>query len=398
MADTQPPVSKRAFIAEFEGLRGLLAAWVVFGHILLFSGFEYEDGWFGIIFSPVLGVYAFMMLSGFVIFAALDQRPTNWFNFMSRRFWRLFPVYVLCMGLAIVLFNMSTAVSNSNTLAIFGPENLERLDDVERNFGLYLAADATLLQCLLPRAWFPFAHESFLPPTWSLTIEWLFYLVAPLLILLVKSAKKITVGAIVAAGLMLIYFGSEHFTNWNYSFNLGNAFYFLTGIGSYYVWKHLPERRHCVLTKIAFWGGLAAAVVLLNLPYKIWIATMVVVLYSRVHSDRFFVLELPRQILTSKPLQFLGRTSYVTYLLHWIIIELVLFWVMQFAPEVNNRFVLATICTLFVFPLTYIFSHVIHENFEMPMMQVSKRWREERNLKTAPADSRQIRLTHSLDR
>ena len=271
------------FIPEFEGLRGLLAAWVVFGHILLFSGFSYQDGWFGVLFSPVLGVYAFMMLSGFVISAALDQRPSTWTAFMTRRFFRLFPVYIFCLLLAIVLFDMSVFISQSATLAQFGPENLERLNNVEANFGLYLMADATLLQCLLPSFWYPYATETFLPPTWSLTIEWLFYMVAPFLIWMLKRKPRLAAVSI-AAGLLLLTVFSEPFAAWNYSFSIDNAFHFLTGIGSYYLWKNLPNRRNCFWTKIAFWSVMAVAFLALNLPYKIWIAMMAVILYPRIHS------------------------------------------------------------------------------------------------------------------
>ena len=245
--------SKRAFVAEFEGLRGILAAWVVFGHVLLFSGFTYQDGWFGVVFSPVLGVYAFMMLSGFVITAALDQRPTTWLEFMKRRFFRLFPAYAFCLGLAIILFNVSMSISRSPTLATFGPENLERLSDVESHFGVYLAADATLLQCLLPRAWFPYAHESFLPPTWSLTIEWLFYMVAPFMILGIRKNRFNAAVVIVTAVLLVGVFGAG-LSEWNRSFHIGNALHFLTGIGSYYLWKHLPHRKHSSIAKVLFWA------------------------------------------------------------------------------------------------------------------------------------------------
>lgn len=364
----------RAFVAEFEGLRGVLAAWVVFGHILLFSGFTYQDGWFGIVFSPVLGVYAFMMLSGFVITAALDQRPTSWFEFMKRRFFRLFPTYALCMALAIVLFNVSISISRSPALATFGPENLERLTDVQGNFGFYLLADATLLQCLLPRGWFPYAHESFLPPTWSLTIEWLFYMVAPFMILGLRRNKIVGV-AIMIAGLAIVgWFGSA-LVEWNRSFHTGNAFHFLTGIGSYYLWKHLPHGRHDVLAKLVFWGLFLGGMIALSLPYKIWLTTMAIVLYDRVHKHELFFLEWPRRIMNSRPLQFMGRTSYVTYLLHWIVLEVVLFWLIQLAPEISDRVTLAIICTVAVFPITYVLSNLIHRNLELPMMELPKRWK-----------------------
>ncbi|QDV83737.1 acyltransferase family protein [Stieleria magnilauensis] len=367
---------RKKFIPEFEGLRGLLAAWVVFGHILLFCGFTYQDGWFGILFSPILGVYAFMMLSGFVITAALDQRPTTWLTFMSRRFWRLFPVYVFCMTLAIVAFNVSVNISSSSTLATFGQTNMSRLTDVDQHFGLYLVADATLLQCLLPRYLFPYAGESFLPPTWSLTIEWLFYMVAPLLLLLIKRSRPLAT-FVTGSFILGVYSLGPWMTEYiNQSFHVENVFHFLTGIGSYFIWKHMPERKGCLVSTVLFWTAVVGGMVLLNLPYKIWLATMAIVLYDRVHQRQLFFIERPRHLLTSKLVQFLGRISYVTYLLHWIVIEVILFWVIQFAPQLTDRFVLAFLCTAIGFPLTYAFSYVVHRCVENPMMQLPKRWAE----------------------
>ncbi len=367
--------TKSAFIPEFEGIRGLLAAWVILGHVLLVSGFTYQNGWFGILFSPVLGVYVFMILSGFVITAALDQRPTSWSNFMTRRFFRLFPTYAVCMLLAVVLFPASIQLAQSPSLATFGAADAERLVDVEKNFGLYLFADATLLQCLLPRVWFPGAHESFLVPTWSLTIEWLFYLVAPFIVWLIRCNKYL---AIVATILFLgvVWGGESWLTTINRSFHLGNAFHFSTGIGSYYLWKHLPEFRGNGLCKVAFWSVAASVFAFAGLPYKIWSSLLVLLLYRRLFSNEIFFLEWARRLLLSRPLQFLGERSYVAYLLHWNIITIVAFWTVSLLPELTDKYQIALVLLAVVYPLTYIVSDGLHRYLERPLTDLPKRWRK----------------------
>ncbi|QDV85292.1 hypothetical protein TBK1r_42710 [Stieleria magnilauensis] len=72
-------------------------------------------------------------------------------------------------------------------------------------------------------------------------------------------------------------------------------------------------------------------------------------------------------------MQFLGRTSYVTYLLHWVAIELALFGLLQVAPNMNNRFLLAVYCTLIVYPITYVASDLIHRYLELPVIRWAKR-------------------------
>jgi len=324
MNDRSVPVVSipQTHIAEFEGLRGLLAAWVVFGHILLFSGYTYQDGWFGIVFSPVLGVYAFMMLSGFVITGALNQRQEGWRRFMARRFFRLYPAYVFCLMLAIFCLHLSQFVSSSKLVATFGPHNLERLTDVESQLGTYLAFDMSLLQCLVPKWLYSNAHESFLPPTWSLSTEWLFYTVVPFWIWQLQRNAKLA-ACTICAFIAFVWLFASQLKDVNQAFHLGNVFHFLTGIGSYYLWKHLPQFRGRLQTAaiIGFWFCALIAIAVLNLPYKIWLLVMVAILYERVHSRRLIFIDWFRLFLTTPQLQFLGKISYSTYLVHWIVIE-----------------------------------------------------------------------------
>lgn len=360
-----------SYIKEFEGLRGLLAAWVVLGHILLLSGFEYQDGWFGILFSPVLGVYVFMILSGFVITATLDRNPTSWIEFMKRRTFRIFPVYLFCLFIAILLWPMSQAVSQSNVMSQFGPENMSRIDDVSQNFGLYLLFDLTLLQGLLPQSIFPFASESFLPPTWSLTLEWMFYLIAPFAVWLFRVRPKLGIFAAWIFVFGMFQF-SGFFHSWNKSFVVNNALYFLTGIASYYAWKRLPEQKDARLIKIAFWLFALTLFGLFHLPFKIWICMMVLILYPRFHHKKIRVLEGIRSLFCTKVTLFLGRTSYATYLFHWIAIEMVMFWIAQLFPETTNRYVLATVLIVTVYPMTYLVANWINKFIEVPMIEWSK--------------------------
>ena len=380
---SETPALKKTFIPEFEGLRGLLAAWVILGHILRVSGFDYQSGWFGIIFSPVLGVYVFMILSGFVITAALDQRPISWVDFMTRRFFRLYPTYAVCMLLAIILFPASIQLAQTPALSNFGAQDIARLADLEKNFGLYLLVDATLLQCLLPRNWFPAAHESFLVPTWSLTLEWLFYLIAPFLVWLIRRNKPTAI-ALAVLFLGLVWQGESFLTTINRSFNLGNAFHFLTGICSFYLWKHLPEFHFGWFNKTLFWIAVATTFVCLGLPYKIWICLLALLLYRRVHSFGILFLEWPRNLLLSRPLQRLGELSFAAYLLHWNLITVVSFWMIFFFPGLTSKYQIATFLLVLVYPLTYVSCCLLNRYLERPLMEFPKRWRNRSNVFMVP--------------
>lgn len=361
-------------LTEFEGIRGLLAAWVIFGHILLFSGYTYRDGLFGILFSPVLGVYVFMMLSGFVITYALDTRHVDWFAFMKRRFFRIYPIYALSIALAIASLGISQRVAEHFAPQHFAAENAERLAEVSQHFALYVGADALLLQTLLPRPIFPHAHETFLPPTWSLSLEWLFYLAMPFVLCLLRQSwpKRAFGLAAIAVVIALLH---DKVAVVSPSLCLANGSYFLCGIISYYVWRHLPEARgkYRWPALIAFWLVLGLGFASLGLSYKIWLGIMALLLYRRVHPKPIRVLEWNRWLLTTPPLQFLGRVSYSSYLLHWIVIENSLFLGISLFPQWEGRFELAIFCCLTAFPLTYAASHLAYKYIERPCIDLGTR-------------------------
>ncbi len=99
-------------ITELEGLRGLLAWWVVASHLLYFSGF-YDTklgGVLGLISRGHEAVDGFIILSGFVIFLLLDKGRNSYGVFLFRRFFRLFPVFILCFLAAVLVAPLAPAL------------------------------------------------------------------------------------------------------------------------------------------------------------------------------------------------------------------------------------------------------------------------------------------------
>src|SRR5689334_14475157 len=92
-------------IHELEGLRGLLAMWVFFSHIIAISGYEWAS--FRQPLQAVVtgsnAVDVFIILSGFVICMLLDGRRESYGRFVWRRFLRLYPIYFMCLLFAVAL-------------------------------------------------------------------------------------------------------------------------------------------------------------------------------------------------------------------------------------------------------------------------------------------------------
>ena len=167
-----------------EGLRGFLALYVVLDHTLEYSG--YVDELARPLFFLRAGRYAvdaFVILSGFVIFCLLDKRTEDYRSFVTRRFFRLYPVAILMFAVAVPvsllrLWNITHASAYSS------PEHIHSVTSTVHAWWAHWTWNTllhgTLLHGLVPDRVLPRASEAFLDPAWSISLEWQFYLVAPL--------------------------------------------------------------------------------------------------------------------------------------------------------------------------------------------------------------------------
>lgn len=81
-----------------DGLRGCLAVVVLAGHA------SNMHGYYALAAPSEIAVLMFFVLSGYVLARSWDGR---YFNFLARRFVRLWPVYALCLAAGYLLLNKS---------------------------------------------------------------------------------------------------------------------------------------------------------------------------------------------------------------------------------------------------------------------------------------------------
>jgi len=145
-------------------------SWIVGGgHVVWLAGYH------GII-QHNAGVYAvdgFIILSGFVIAQLLLTKNEPYGLYIFRRFMRLFPAFIVCLAIALLVrpFTFGTA-----------PSELLREASEYRYFWWHLGAHASLIHGLVPIAWLPQSQLAFLPPGWSISLEFQLYLLAPLVL------------------------------------------------------------------------------------------------------------------------------------------------------------------------------------------------------------------------
>jgi peptidoglycan/LPS O-acetylase OafA/YrhL len=184
------------------------------------------------------------------------------------------------------------------------------IDTAQAHLGWHLLSHVTMLHGLIPNPLFPDAGLTILGQAWSISIEWQFYLIAPLVIwLLRRGMAGIGGAALIAIGLVAMqkYTGLGD----NSGF-IGRAVgWFAIGIASYFAWMHRdrPNVRRLV----------ALGAVLL-VPYGMWRHEPGAIVWSVVMPTICGMLGRPGTVIARflcwQPVKALGDVSYSTYMVH----------------------------------------------------------------------------------
>ncbi len=304
-ANSQPPIQPKAFRYDINGLR----AWAVFAVVLYHFGVPGFAGGF-------VGVDVFFVISGFlmtgIIISGLERGNFSLWGFYLARARRIIPaLLVLCASLLILgwfwLPNADyTMLAGHVGTAVAFISNFK----FWREAGYFDAA----------------SHEKWLLHTWSLSVEWQFYILLPLGCLLLwhwfgKRGVKL---ALIAAGVLSLVLSVYASSRWP-----GAAFYLLPTrawemLAGGLVWW--ATRQHSMSRQ---WARLAEGV---GFALIIWaIATFdpamrwpgYLALVPVVGAMLVLAANRQRSWLTANPFaRQLGASSYSIYLWHWPLVVL----------------------------------------------------------------------------
>lgn len=218
-----------------DGLRAWMAWWVVLQHTLQLGGMKGEipSPIYTLLTSGGVAVDVFIIVSGYVIcHLILTERESYW-PYIIRRFFRIYPLYVVAVTLSIILRNVYAEEFSLYPWIAGSTERMERFAAENADFAQHIGLHITLLHGVPPDNLIAYSSTAFLAPAWSLSLEWQFYLVAPLLLLMwQRGARAFSIAGI---SLALALYSQLGPWKWELSSNLflSLGFFFL-GISTRY--------------------------------------------------------------------------------------------------------------------------------------------------------------------
>jgi peptidoglycan/LPS O-acetylase OafA/YrhL len=301
-------------LAAMEGVRGFSILLVFFVHFGGMVAKYLPDGSRMAVVNAALatighqGVDLFFIISGYLMYSALRQKPRPFLSFLRRRIQRLYPTFITVFALYVVL---SIVFPAANKI----PHELAAA-------AWYLTANALLLPGVFPM-------DPMITVAWSLSYEMAFYVILPAFITVsgVRSRStpfRVAVIAVVSLAVMLAFP------------RLARAAMFGSGM-ILAEWSHASAKRPgsdsgffgaiSLLAAIPVGGYLfaegnfATAITPLlsgaSIPYVIALSIGFVPACRSAFSGEGILARL----FSTRPLRLLGNMSYSYYLLHGVALK-----------------------------------------------------------------------------
>jgi peptidoglycan/LPS O-acetylase OafA/YrhL len=340
----------KTYFQGLDGLRGLAAVSVIFGHLELMKksfGLHnvYEGGGPFFLYLAGHAVTFFFVLSGFLITYLLikekeDQGSISIKNFYLKRVLRIWPVYYILFICGFFL------------LPLIPPSTFKLPDAIPKSEYWNSFFYNLILLPNFSKTSNPIAFQS-----WSIGVEEQFYIFWPLLVSRIRAFKKL---ALVMIGIIIVIYllrasvilNSLSIVNWP----------FLNSINSFFGESRFDNMAIGGLLAILYYKwpnfklGLWVKIVILVTTATVLIKTTAIglgldnIIAAMSFSGLIFiVIKAKSQIfLENKVLKFLGKISYGLYMYHIVGIILAINLIIFFNPDFTGKDTILNIFLYFI--------------------------------------------------
>lgn len=382
----QPVNSSRLRFESLEALRGFMAWWVVLAHIAILTGINsLAPDYLRPLWRATVAVNVFVMLSGFVItHLQLSASRQTYGRYLARRAFRLWPAYLLGLLPMIAIPALYAYPFVELPWHSEHASNAEAYQSVSENVAPHVLLHLTMLHGLVPSQLLDHADSSLLSPAWSLSLEWQFYLVAPILIALMLRSFKWAIGVLLASAACTALLVSQSILTWDFrSFLLSSIVFFAIGMFSRIYVREiaavLRSRRSVIVQVVIVIAALLFADGLtdytLGRELAMWLLAMHAVAYEIGDSDSRAGLHSigagAIAVMSWRPLRHLGEISYSTYILHIPVIA-AWFWLFGKGDTDLSQSAAIAIGVSSVVPV-YLISLASHRLVERPFIRLGAR-------------------------
>lgn len=371
-------------MVQIEGLRAYLALWVALGHGLQTAGYLHLPGPFGLLLQGDAAVAVFIIVSGFVITHLLLRGGETYPQYLCRRFFRLYPAYVVCCLAGLLVAGIWTHLvldvswREASGWDRYAQGVLVQYASVTEQFWANIFWHATMLHGLVPNEVVPRAPMTLLPAAWSVSLEWQFYLIAPLVVAACRNHWRLA-GVVAVAAILYVLHRKGVFGTYAIASSIaGSSPYFAVGILSRFAYERLRGLP---------WQPVAAALLVLflllafstdPLPLAIWLPFYAFLLWG-ANAPRFGrAFDL---LMANRAALYVGGISYTLYLVHRPVQVLAGYAALRAMPDISQPMMLAVEwgSILFAIPAAIMLSRWV----ERPGMEAGRRL--SRRLAAAPA-------------
>ena len=285
-------------LANLDLLRALAVLLVALSHVLLYTGHARFTGWMGL-----TGVCIFFVHTCLVLMFSLERDPHPG-RFYIRRLFRLFPLWLVVLGLSVAL-RIPASPGFAPSFGFHQPSFGELLSNIFMTFNFQYGANIV-------------------GASWSLPIEAQMYLFLPLLFFFVRSQRTLWV-LILLDAFTFLYVWTVTPAGANATLPLCVPF-FLPGVMAYVIARKTKPRFSSMLYPVYLAAGIGAHLALgffyRHLAYR---HATPLIRYDLLFNSAFFCLALGLTLPLFRQIEFapvvrvahlVARYSYGIYLCH----------------------------------------------------------------------------------